>query len=155
MMQFPFAFEFNTSFLIAILDASFSCQYGTFLANEKEKKLLDIPSKTTSLWTHLLSDRLPYLNNLYFSQGNLRASALPKDLLFWDDFYLRGWDSKAPCTIGRSHFTKCAEALLQTKDDRIAELEKQLQKYKPNLVRQSSKQIVSSILEEIVSVSIR
>ena len=31
--QFPAAFEFNEKFLIAILDGSFSCLYGTFLFN--------------------------------------------------------------------------------------------------------------------------
>ena len=34
--QFPLHFEFNSHFLITILDAAYSCQFGTFLCNTEK-----------------------------------------------------------------------------------------------------------------------
>lgn len=37
-LQFPFAFEFNSSLLITILDELYSCRFGTFLCNNEKQR---------------------------------------------------------------------------------------------------------------------
>jgi len=46
--QFPTAFEFNEKFLIAIVDALYSCKYGTFLYDsDKERQEKEVAKKNT------------------------------------------------------------------------------------------------------------
>lgn len=55
--QFPFSFEFNTHFLRALLDAVYSCQFGTFLCNsEKDRRGMRLQERTVSLWTLINSN---------------------------------------------------------------------------------------------------
>jgi hypothetical protein len=66
--QFPASFEFNEKFLIAILDALYSCRYGTFLCNsEAERRENNLTTKTVSLWTDLLkpANIVQFLNPKY------------------------------------------------------------------------------------------
>uniref|UniRef100_A0A183HLL3 Phosphatidylinositol-3-phosphatase n=1 Tax=Onchocerca flexuosa TaxID=387005 RepID=A0A183HLL3_9BILA len=41
MNQFPYAFEFNSSFLITVLDELYSCRFGTFLYNSEKQRHRD------------------------------------------------------------------------------------------------------------------
>lgn len=72
LCQHVTSFEFNENLLISIVNALYSCQYGTFLCNsEKERKMYDIPARTISLWTHVLKqeNRPQFFNPLYIGSG--------------------------------------------------------------------------------------
>ena len=76
-LQYPLAFEFNDSYLAAIVAHSYSAMSGTFLTNsEKEREEGNMPELTSSLWTHLLSDEtLPGFLNPKYGQQQPPASS--------------------------------------------------------------------------------
>jgi len=56
IMQRPEFFEFNAAFLLAFVEHSTSCRFGTFLANsEQERQKLQLSERTHSLWNFLVS----------------------------------------------------------------------------------------------------
>ena len=64
--QFPTAFEFSSKLLVTIVDASYSCQYGTFLCNSvREPREHQLHRVTVSLWTMILVNRKSFTNPLY------------------------------------------------------------------------------------------
>src|SRR5271163_3602123 len=66
--QFPYAFEFNEAFLLAIMTHLHSCRFGTFLFNSYSERILhQVREKTASLWSLLLSPPhvQEYTNLLY------------------------------------------------------------------------------------------
>ena len=72
MQQFPFAFEFNAEYLMAIADHLYSNKFGTFLGdNERQRHLDRIRESTQSLWTELNSDarKKQFKNTLYNKSG--------------------------------------------------------------------------------------
>lgn len=95
MLQFPCSFEYNETFLIAVMDELYSSRTGTFLsANERERGERMIPNKTLSLWTLIDNDKeqMNYINPLYRIRQNHNVLA-PKTgnshILLWKGFYLR------------------------------------------------------------------
>lgn len=38
LVQFPRAFEFSSRFLLALIDHTFACRYGTFLYNSQQER---------------------------------------------------------------------------------------------------------------------
>ncbi|KAF2073592.1 hypothetical protein CYY_005109 [Polysphondylium violaceum] len=95
MNQYYDFFEFNETYLITILDALYSCQFGTFLYNnDKERSVFQLKSKTTSLWSYINTNPLePYLNP-FFSDKE-RPFHLPEwkseHIVLWKNYYLRYW----------------------------------------------------------------
>uniref|UniRef100_A0A914VH87 Myotubularin phosphatase domain-containing protein n=1 Tax=Plectus sambesii TaxID=2011161 RepID=A0A914VH87_9BILA len=92
--QFPTAFEFNTPFLIDLLDELYSCRFGTFLYNSEKQRLCDqrVKEKTVSLWSFVQANRRRYQNPLY-NQGTQADVLLPscslRTIKLWTDYYLR------------------------------------------------------------------
>eukprot|EP00808_Paulinella_micropora_P028061 g14987.t1 len=93
--QFPRAFEFNSEFLLQLLDHVQSCRFGTFLFNShRERMEAQVPSNTVSVWSHMLAPghRWAFINPLY---KETKTSVIPncsaKRLVLWEDLHLR-WD---------------------------------------------------------------
>ncbi|KAH3744386.1 Myotubularin 1 [Pelomyxa schiedti] len=65
-LQYPCAFEFNENFLLKIVDALFSCRYGTFLADcALQREALGLTNSTISLWSEVNYSKAQYVNPLY------------------------------------------------------------------------------------------
>ncbi|EGG18143.1 hypothetical protein DFA_06810 [Cavenderia fasciculata] len=83
-------------YLIAILDALYSCQYGTFLGNT-EKERGQIKLRTVSLWSFLNTVKHYFINPFY----NAAKTSHPKiptaqtwrseHIQLWRNYYLRYW----------------------------------------------------------------
>ena len=51
MTQFPTAFEFNGTYLAALLDGVLSCKYGDFLCNcERQRVEQKLEKRVLSVW---------------------------------------------------------------------------------------------------------
>ena len=98
--QFPCSFEFNEDFLIFLIDAVYSCQFGTFLLNsESQRKEANLERLTVSVWSFIAQrqDRFlnPFFDPLLGSENSIDGSHLllaasdPRDLVFWRSYYLR------------------------------------------------------------------
>ena len=101
--QFPTAFEFNEFLLLDVLDALYSCRFGTFLFNcEKERKEHRIRELTPSFWEYVQENRSKYINPCYdppiTSSGPttlqtrlptvLPVSTATRDIQIWSNYYL-------------------------------------------------------------------
>lgn len=151
--QYPFAFEYNSSFLKAIVDACYSCQYGTFLGNsDKERNELQLKKKTVSFWTHVSANRVAYTSTVYQkSYGIIHPSSDIRDLVFWEDFYLKGLNFGFPSI--KDTFNKATLTIINVRNARIRELEQELIKHRPDLfpsLQNVEKLIVKPILDEIL-----
>ncbi|EFA85417.1 hypothetical protein PPL_02421 [Heterostelium album PN500] len=135
-------FEFNEQYLIAILDALYSCQYGTFLCNT-ERERSQLKNKTVSLWTHLNTIKDQFLNPFY----NAEKTAVPSPLPVWRGEYVQLWrnyyyrysrqPSKEPLT-----FEKIATSLKTENNDlrsRLLQLKQQVE-----MLQQQQKSAASS-----------
>jgi len=98
-LQFPASFEFNENLLITIMDAIFSCRFGTFLYNsEKERVDADLSNKTISLWSYINSNSRSFTNPHYLPNSDPSCRVLipcvyyPR-LQLWVGYYLR-WNRK-------------------------------------------------------------
>ncbi|GAM18046.1 hypothetical protein SAMD00019534_012210 [Acytostelium subglobosum LB1] len=99
-------FEFNEQYLIAILDALYSCQYGTFLCNS-DKERVSIKTKTVSLWTQLNSPSIrQHFTNPFYNPNRPRVpSPMPvwrgEHVQLWRTYYYRYYrqPSKEPITF--------------------------------------------------------
>jgi len=112
--QFPGEFEFNTRFLIMLLDQINSGQYGTFLCNSvKEREDLKLAEQTVSLWTHVIENYRFYTHAHFYGYqfastvkaqratctcSYLRPSTEMKAIKFWSDYYLR-FDRSVPSGV--------------------------------------------------------
>jgi len=152
--QYPFSFEYNSHFLKSVLEACYSCQYGTFLSNcDRERNELDLNKKTVSFWTFINSNKEPFSNILYRkNDGVLYPSYNMKDLVFWDEFYQREWDSLERIEGKRNDFQRAAIDIIHAKDVRIKELQRELIHFRPDLfqiMRSTKDLIVKPILDEV------
>eukprot|EP01125_Pyxidicula_operculata_P019843 TRINITY_DN721_c4_g1_i4.p1 TRINITY_DN721_c4_g1~~TRINITY_DN721_c4_g1_i4.p1 ORF type:complete len:935 (-),score=198.52 TRINITY_DN721_c4_g1_i4:462-3266(-) len=98
---YPTAFEFNESFLIELLDHSYSCAFGTFLFNcERERVELKLQDKTPSLWLFLDKNIHNYTNPWYKRvDGILFPENLQmRHLALWERVFMRWDDLKANAT---------------------------------------------------------
>ncbi|ETV98623.1 hypothetical protein H310_08740 [Aphanomyces invadans] len=65
--QFPCSFEFNTRFLILVLDHLYSCRFGTFLYDSEQRRVVEErQAPTTSLWTYLSSLERSFITNPFY-----------------------------------------------------------------------------------------
>lgn len=91
--QFPTAFEFNTIFLITILDHLYSCRFGTFLFNSEMLRMKEqVRDRTTSLWSYVNSNEENFLNPLYNSATAshvLMPCCSIRRIRLWNEYYLR------------------------------------------------------------------
>ncbi|KAL3900636.1 MAG: hypothetical protein SGCHY_001199 [Lobulomycetales sp.] len=85
-IQYPSMFEFNEKFLIAINNAAYSSQFGTFLFNCERERLQfrddsdrNLSQSTVSLWDSILRERHLYENPVY-KVGNFGVSTSSEDV---------------------------------------------------------------------------
>merc|ERR1719433_2195085 len=77
--MFPQAFQFNENYLIAILEHTYSCQYGTFIGNcHKQRNEMKLTETTYSLWGYLVTQSQILTLNLS-----------PQNIKFWRGLYCR------------------------------------------------------------------
>ena len=102
--QFPTAFEFNECLLLDMLQALYSCRFGTFLFNcEKEREDNRVRETTPSFWEYVQENRLNYMNPCYDPpiSGHgpttlqtgvptvLPVSTSTKDIRIWYNYYMQ------------------------------------------------------------------
>ncbi|EGC35806.1 hypothetical protein DICPUDRAFT_32762 [Dictyostelium purpureum] len=94
MNQYYDYFEFNENYLITILDALYSCQFGTFLCNN-DKERSAIKKDTVSLWSVINSNPLDPFKNPFYNNKSLKPYHLPEwrseHIVLWKNYYLRYW----------------------------------------------------------------
>lgn len=92
--QFPRAFEFGSSYLVAVVDSAYSGQFGTFLFDsEKERMDAKVYQRCASAWDHLNSQT--HLKNPAFVANNdgpphLFPSTKMMHMALWDRMFVRG-----------------------------------------------------------------
>lgn len=106
---FPSAFEFNSRYLMCIVDNVYSCRFGTLLCNcELERKEAELSSKCPSLWTYVQANIAHYANPFYewkepiqvqeasrvkFGILELPLAVILRGVTLWGDYHLR-WSAK-------------------------------------------------------------
>ncbi|XP_054890168.1 myotubularin-related protein 7a isoform X2 [Poeciliopsis prolifica] len=137
MEQFPCAFEYNESLLIAVHSHIYSCQFGNFIGNnQRERRALRVHEKTHSLWSYLWTNRAEFINPLYRqnhsqSQGLLRPSTAPYCFKFWRGLYNRFDRGMHPRQSVEDYLrvireeTQQLEEQLDSHKQKIAELEQE------------------------------
>lgn len=140
LVQFPTQFEFNERFLIDLLDAVYSCQYGTFLANNPlQHTRFETQRKTVSAWSYFnhSSVRTTYMNPLYDAIEArkdpitfLKPSTAGNKLVFWDALFTR---SDNDPNADAFYVAKCSElkTLVDHQAAEIAILKAQLSALAP------------------------
>ena len=91
--MFPQAFQFNEKYLITIQEHTYSCQYGTLIANcEKDRQELKLKEETHSLWGHLVTHNDEFINPLFEKATQeivVRPNLSPQNIKFWRGLYCR------------------------------------------------------------------
>ncbi|XP_049627279.1 myotubularin-related protein 4 isoform X3 [Suncus etruscus] len=103
LKQFPCLFEFNEAFLVKLVQHTYSCLYGTFLANnpcEREKR--NIYKRTCSVWALLRAGNKNFHNFLYTPGSDmvLHPVCHVRALHLWTAVYL---PASSPCTLGEEN----------------------------------------------------
>ncbi|CAH2220186.1 myotubularin-related 4 isoform X2 [Pelobates cultripes] len=96
--QFPCLFEFNHSFLVKLVQHTYSCLYGTFLANSpSEREMRNIYKHTCSVWSLLRTGNKNFHNLLYMPTNELVLHPVchVRALQLWTAVYL---PTSSPCT---------------------------------------------------------
>ena len=94
MNQYPFAFEFNHTFLYDLCYHAHSCQFGTFLCNTYQEVIqYQLETRTISIWSFLNSQKERYINPFFDSVSQhseliLRPSSHLKYLRLWEENFL-------------------------------------------------------------------
>jgi hypothetical protein len=90
--QFPYAFEFNETLLIFLLEHLYSCQFGTFLFNsQKDREAVNIAATTPSIWTAVNQNYQRFLNVFYNKSAFpalIMISTESKHIQFWQSYYM-------------------------------------------------------------------
>eukprot|EP00009_Paramoeba_aestuarina_P001791 CAMPEP_0201506600 /NCGR_PEP_ID=MMETSP0161_2-20130828/504_1 /ASSEMBLY_ACC=CAM_ASM_000251 /TAXON_ID=180227 /ORGANISM="Neoparamoeba aestuarina, Strain SoJaBio B1-5/56/2" /LENGTH=663 /DNA_ID=CAMNT_0047900741 /DNA_START=270 /DNA_END=2261 /DNA_ORIENTATION=- len=100
--QFPTAFEFSENLLLDMLEALYSCRFGTFLFNcEKEREDNDLRGRSPSFWDYIFYHKYQYLNQCYdppAAVGSKLVTGTPpilsisyamKDIRIWTNYYMQ------------------------------------------------------------------
>jgi len=97
--QFPLSFEYDGSVLCEIIHHTYASRFGTFLCNnQNERRKFRVDSKTTSLWSYLLSDdiRPNFINPVYQKRpGAIWPSIAAQSLVLWDELFIPTLDPSA------------------------------------------------------------
>ncbi|VDN03505.1 unnamed protein product [Thelazia callipaeda] len=105
MNQFPYAFEFNATLLITILDELYSCRFGTFLYNSEKQRHRDqrVKENTVSLWSYIVNERRRFLNPFYNQYPRfidvLRPNTCMMCIKIWRNYYFR----YCPTIVAQDH----------------------------------------------------
>ncbi|CAG0913239.1 unnamed protein product [Notodromas monacha] len=94
MNQFPYAFEFNESLLIFILDHLYSCRFGTFLCNnEQEREDVHLKMKTVSIWSYVNANREKFESPDFYPESQQPRVLIPvaslRHIRLWSNYYCR------------------------------------------------------------------
>jgi hypothetical protein len=93
MQQFPTSFELNERALLSVVDACYSCLFGTFLCNtDQERRVLyKVADGTVSLWSYLLNNRKVFSNPMFDASSRLRLfpKLAPAQMQVWRTLYCR------------------------------------------------------------------
>uniref|UniRef100_A0A6I8SSM3 phosphatidylinositol-3,5-bisphosphate 3-phosphatase n=1 Tax=Xenopus tropicalis TaxID=8364 RepID=A0A6I8SSM3_XENTR len=98
LLQFPCHFEFNHAFLVKLVQHTYSCLYGTFLANNLcEREMRNIYKRTCSVWSLLRTGNKNFHNLLYMPGSDLVLHPVchVRALQLWTAVYL---PATSPCT---------------------------------------------------------
>lgn len=89
--QFPLSFEFNTKFLVFILDGYHDSKWGNFLYNcEKDRIKSSLHLKTESIWLHILANKTEFVDPAYrYNPETLIPNTGAHQLQFWHEYYRR------------------------------------------------------------------
>lgn len=133
----PCSFEFNEHFLVDLLDAVYSCHYGTFLFDsEREREEEKLREKTESFWAYVNSQQdthFLYSNVLYDPESDPEV-VLPEitSAVLWNAYFLRfrerGLKEKQRHIIE----PQTVEAAFAVLKERLAKLEAQVQQQDQN-----------------------
>lgn len=112
LVQFPTRFEFDSAFLLAVMDAYFSGRFGTFLCDcDRERLELDVRRKTRSAWDFLCAASASPASSPYVPYaGTLHVSSKPASLRFFYDYFNQsslsnnGGGGGGTATRGRGYF---------------------------------------------------
>lgn len=87
--QYPFAFEFNSTFLLLLADTSNSRWFGTFLRNTQQESC-KLREETLSIWDCVLAEREDVLNWEYEkSESILKPVCSLKRIKLWEEYFFR------------------------------------------------------------------
>ncbi|XP_035246539.1 myotubularin-related protein 3-like isoform X3 [Anguilla anguilla] len=89
--QFPCSFQFNESFLVKLVQHTYSCLFGTFLCNSgRERDEARVQARTCSLWSLMRPANRAFQNILYsaHSEAVLRPVCHVRNLMLWSAVYL-------------------------------------------------------------------
>jgi len=130
VQQFPNVFEFNEHFLMAVIDHSYSCLFGTFLCNSEHQKVRDnIKGRTVSLWSMINSNPNDYINPLYSEQTKTHVVfplASPRRIEFWTSYYCR-WNPNLKPQVSMQHRNKELLIAKHELQKRVDDIQKALQ----------------------------
>jgi len=93
MGQYDTCFEFNSCFLLFIIEEMYKCRYGTFIGNnESDKEEIELKKETISLWTYcnLPDVRETFLNPYYDKSSeniHMEICYSMDRLFFWKELY--------------------------------------------------------------------
>ncbi|XP_063963079.1 myotubularin-related protein 4-like isoform X1 [Lytechinus pictus] len=91
LRQYPTAFEFNETFLVKLVQHTYSCLFGTFLCNSLKARLKNsVKERTCSVWSLLIVEGNKYKNFLYDSKIDkvLYPTCDIRELDLWIAVYL-------------------------------------------------------------------
>ena len=97
LLQFPCHFEFNLSFLVKLVQHTYSSLFGTFLCNSLfERRRCHVSTKTRSVWDYLDHHHVKFRNFLYENHRLSKQMVVDplwprceiRDLLLWKDIYV-------------------------------------------------------------------
>ncbi|XP_040856202.1 myotubularin-related protein 4 isoform X1 [Ochotona curzoniae] len=116
LKQFPCLFEFNEAFLVKLVQHTYSCLYGTFLANnpcEREKR--NIYNRTCSVWALLRAGNKNFHNFLYTPGSDvvLHPVCHVRALHLWTAVYL---PASSPCTLGEENMDLYLSPVAQSQE---------------------------------------
>eukprot|EP01133_Synstelium_polycarpum_P001517 gene1517-1772_t len=89
--EFPTSFQFNEAYLLALLDALYTCRFGTFLGNNIKERDDVIFGHTRSFWSFASSRGALFTNALYEpdqARRLLRCERVFQDAM-WNEYFYR------------------------------------------------------------------
>ncbi|XP_029468701.1 myotubularin-related protein 4 isoform X2 [Rhinatrema bivittatum] len=107
LRQFPCLFEFNEAFLVKLVQHTYSCLYGTFLANNAcEREMRNIYKRTCSVWSLLRTGNKNFHNLLYMPANELILHPVchVRALHLWTAVYLPTSSPCTPAEDGMEHY---------------------------------------------------
>ncbi|XP_033627288.1 myotubularin-related protein 3-like [Asterias rubens] len=112
ILQYPTAFEFNQTFLVKLVQHTYSCLFGTFLCNnEQQRAKHSIKDRTCSVWSLLTTEGHKYRNFLFApsTETVLYPGYNVRTLNFWAAVFLSD-SAPATCEDVNSNSQKAKQA---------------------------------------------